>query len=107
MLTGFAVDHQRVVDATRAVRTRLRPDFPWPYNNCGTVHLRLEEFELAVADYGAALAADPALAEAYADRAAALCRLGRPGDALRYAVASDSSANARVVVPASAVDHQR
>jgi leucyl aminopeptidase (aminopeptidase T) len=26
MLTGFAVDHQRVVDATRAVRTRLRPD---------------------------------------------------------------------------------
>lgn len=32
---------------------------------------------------------------------------GRPSDAVRYAVASDSSANARVVVPVSAVDHQR
>jgi leucyl aminopeptidase (aminopeptidase T) len=26
MLSGFSVDHQRILDATRAVRTRLRPD---------------------------------------------------------------------------------
>src|SRR5262249_47684847 len=46
--------HDAIVGYTACMR--LRPDFAWPYNNRGTAHLRLGEYDLAVADYTAAVA---------------------------------------------------
>jgi tetratricopeptide (TPR) repeat protein len=60
----------------------LRQDFSWPYNNRGTVHLRLKQYELAVEDLNAALARNDQYVEAYANRGLALAALGRTGAAL-------------------------
>src|SRR5262249_20243112 len=61
---------------------RLRPDFPWPYNNRGTVHLRLGQPNLAVADFGTALARNPDYAEAHANRGLAYLALHQTEPAL-------------------------
>jgi serine/threonine protein kinase/tetratricopeptide (TPR) repeat protein len=61
---------------------RLRPGFPWPYNNRGTVHLRLGQPDLALADFTAALARDEHYAEAHANRGLAYLALGKTDLAL-------------------------
>jgi tetratricopeptide (TPR) repeat protein len=61
---------------------RLRPDFPWPYNNRGTVHHRLGQNELAVADFTAALERSQHYPEAHANRALAYQALGKTNLAL-------------------------
>jgi tetratricopeptide (TPR) repeat protein/tRNA A-37 threonylcarbamoyl transferase component Bud32 len=61
---------------------RLRPDFPWSYNNRGTVHHRLGNNDLAVADFSAALERNERYAEAHANRGLANQALGRTEPAL-------------------------
>jgi tetratricopeptide (TPR) repeat protein len=61
---------------------RLRPEFPWPYNNRGTVHERLGEHELALADFNAALAHHEDYPEAHANRGLAYLALGKADLAL-------------------------
>jgi tetratricopeptide (TPR) repeat protein len=60
----------------------LRSDLPWPYNNRGTVYLRLGEPDRAVADFGAALARNPDYTEAHANRGLAYRVLGKTDLAL-------------------------
>jgi tetratricopeptide (TPR) repeat protein/tRNA A-37 threonylcarbamoyl transferase component Bud32 len=62
--------------------TRLRPGFPWPYNNRGTVHLRLGQNDLAVADFTAALERSEHYPQAHANRALAYRALGQTDLAL-------------------------
>ncbi|MHB1426446.1 MAG: protein kinase domain-containing protein [Gemmataceae bacterium] len=62
---------------------RLQPDSPWPYNNRGTVHLRLKQYDLAVRDYSDALALDPKYVKARIDRALAYLEQGKLNDALK------------------------
>jgi tetratricopeptide (TPR) repeat protein/tRNA A-37 threonylcarbamoyl transferase component Bud32 len=73
---NWAVCHAQLVEAHDlhddlvrfTVCIRLRPDLPWPYNNRGTIHLNLKEYDLAVADFTAALERNDQYAEAYANR---------------------------------------
>jgi eukaryotic-like serine/threonine-protein kinase len=62
--------------------TRLRPDFPWPYNNRGTVLLRLGQPEAALVEFDAALARNQDYAEAYANRGVAYVALKKDDAAL-------------------------
>jgi tetratricopeptide (TPR) repeat protein len=62
---------------------RLRPDFPWPYNNRGTIHLRRKEYARALRDYDAALARAADYAEAHANRGLAHLGLNQLDQALK------------------------
>jgi tetratricopeptide (TPR) repeat protein/tRNA A-37 threonylcarbamoyl transferase component Bud32 len=78
---GVAHDlHDDLVRFTACIR--LRPDLPWPYNNRGTIHLNLKEYDLAVEDFGAALARNERYAEAHANRGLALVKLDKQDAAL-------------------------
>jgi tetratricopeptide (TPR) repeat protein/tRNA A-37 threonylcarbamoyl transferase component Bud32 len=62
---------------------RLRPDFAWPYNNRGTIHLRRKEYARALRDYDAALAHDADYVEAHANRGQAYLGLNKLDQALK------------------------
>jgi eukaryotic-like serine/threonine-protein kinase len=79
-LNGRADLYDALVGYTACMR--LRPDFPWPYNNRGTVHHRLGQNELAVADFTAALERAPDYPEAHANRALAYVALRQSDRAL-------------------------
>jgi tetratricopeptide (TPR) repeat protein len=73
--------HDALVGFTACIR--LRPSFPWPYNNRGTVHLRLAEPEMAMADFTAALARNSVYPEAHTNRGLAFLAQGKTDLALQ------------------------
>jgi tetratricopeptide (TPR) repeat protein len=62
---------------------RLRPDFPYPYNNRGTVHWRLGQHDQAAADFNTALERNESYAEAHANRALVHAAQGKTQLALK------------------------
>ncbi len=72
--------HDALIGFTACIR--IRPDFPWPYNNRATIHLRLGEHEQALQDYTTALRYNADYGEAYANRGLVHFKLGRPAPAL-------------------------
>jgi tetratricopeptide (TPR) repeat protein/tRNA A-37 threonylcarbamoyl transferase component Bud32 len=78
---GVAHDlHDDLVRFTNCIR--LRRDLPWPYNNRGTIHLNLKEYDLAIEDFNAALARNEQYPEPYANRGLAYVAQGKEDAAL-------------------------
>jgi tetratricopeptide (TPR) repeat protein/tRNA A-37 threonylcarbamoyl transferase component Bud32 len=57
---------------------RLGPDFPWPYNNRGIIHLNSGAADQAVLDFSAALARSENYPEAHLNRGLAYVALKKP-----------------------------
>ena len=61
---------------------RIRPDFPWHFNNRGVVHHRQNRNDLAVRDYTEAPAINPKYVEAWENRGIAYSVLGKTQEAI-------------------------
>ena len=71
-------------DAAIAFTTciRIRPDFPWPYNNRGVIHHRQQRNDQAIEDYNLALARNPNYVEAWENLGIANAALGKTDQAI-------------------------
>jgi tetratricopeptide (TPR) repeat protein/tRNA A-37 threonylcarbamoyl transferase component Bud32 len=72
--------HDALIGFTACIR--MAPNFPWPLNNRGTIHLRLGEPDLALADFSAAIGKNDRYPEAYCNRGLAYLALGKEDRAL-------------------------